>query len=482
MNEGFVKLQGGSSDTLRNAAGLRLGNLQIGDGASSKTIVWNSSKKTTLVVRSVLVKSHASLLIGDAADTNSGDIGNASSSGLPMLTGGITVEPDARLEVRPSIAPGAHGEINLDSGGITNDGTIELFSGTGGAISGSSYALRFGGLAAGSSSSNQTIGGSRSCLLADVLISEGHSVMVSRSAQIGAPYRIHLRGSLSELPGEPLVGTIESSRMVAHGAGENFGGIGCVITASGASPESTTVVRVTGVSSGPSILRYFDIVPAVNRDLNASLDLSYDNSELNGQDARTLRLWRSGTEGATWLAPAGSSADTLSHTVHLGGIDSFSRWTLSDASHVLENASLQLAYSLSRNWNLVSVPLRVSDPRRAALFPGSAFPAFGYDGAYVVSDTLSPGSGYWLRLAAAETDTIGGVPASVDSVRVKDGWNLIGSPAFPVSGSDVVQDPPGIVVSKYFMYDNGYSAAPILEPMKGYWVKIAGGGILIFRP
>jgi hypothetical protein len=490
MNEGFVKLQGNSTDTLRNSAGLRLGNLQIGDGIDSKTTVWNASKKTTLVVRSLLVKSRASFLIGDAADTNSSDIGNASASGLPMLTGGITVEPGARLLVRPSSVSGAHGEINLDAGGITNDGAIELFAspsskqiqGADTSGSPSSYSVRIGGLPAGSSSSYQTIGGSRRCVLADVSVAEGHSLRVLKSPEIAAPYTLTLRGTLSEIQGEPVAGRIEAARRVGTSVPENFGGIGCVIAARGQSPESTVVARVTGVPSGPSILRYYDITPAVNTGLDATLDFSYDNSELNGQDARTLRLWRSGTEGATWMAPAGSSVDTSSHTVHLGGIDSFSRWTLSDAAHVLENASMQMEYALSRNWNLVSVPLRVPDPRRAALFPGSAFPAFSYDGAYVVSDTLHPGTGYWLRTPAAETVTIEGVPSSADTVRVTDGWNLIGSSAFPVSASQVIQVPSGIVVSNYFDYNNGYAASGILDPGKGYWVKISGGGLLIFRP
>ncbi|HEY6191247.1 MAG TPA: lamin tail domain-containing protein [Bacteroidota bacterium] len=477
MNEGFVKLVSISSDTLRNSAGLRLGNLTVGDGVNSKVCVWSASKKTTIVLRSLIVKSHSTFWIGDAADTNSGDIGNSSANGVPTLTGGITVEPDAQLLVQQSPAGGGHGAINLDGGGITNEGTILLHTGD---AAGSSYRVNIGGLPAGSASSSQSVRGSRSAGFADIEVASGHTFSIEQGFAIPDPYRLSLGGTLVELPGETVTGRVEATRLVARSAPQNFGGIGCTILADGSAPESTEVVRVTGAASGPSILRYFEIIPSVNAGLDASLDFSYDDSELNGQDPRSLRLWRSADVGATWSAPAGSIADTLSRTVRLSGIHSFSRWTASDAAHVLGNSTVEMRYSLSENWNLVSFPLSVAGRTLNSLFPGAISPAFRYDGGYLPADTLKPGTGYWCRLRSAEADTISGVAESVDSVKVSDGWNLIGSPAYPISGSQIVQVPPGIVSSNYFGYENGYVVARTLEPGKGYWVKVSGGGTLFF--
>lgn len=475
MNEGFVKLEGYSTDTLRNSAGLRLGNLLIGDGLAAKTLVWTASKKTTLVIRSLTVKSHSRFWIGDAADTNSGDLGNASAIGVPTLSGGIIVESDARLLVQASPGGGGHGAINLDGGGITNDGTILLH-----ADPGSSYAVNIGGFAAGAASSSQTVGGSKGAGLADVTVAAGHTLAFERGASIPGPYGITLNGTLVEATAQAVVGRITARRIVYRSAAQNFGGIGCVILAEGASPDSTTVVRVTGVASGPSILRYFDIHPTVNEGLDAALDFSYDASELNGQDARSLRLWRSANGGTTWSAPVGTAADTATRALHLKGINSFSRWTASDAAHFLENSTVRMRYALAPNWNIVSFPLRVADRSRSSVFPHSISPAFGYKDSYVAVDTLRPGAGYWLRFPSAETDTVEGVAESVDSVRVFDGWNLIGAPAFSVPRSRIVQIPPGIVTSNYFGYEKGYVVAQTLEASKGYWVKVAGGGTLVF--
>jgi hypothetical protein len=493
MNEGFVKLVGISSDTLRNSAGLRLGNLTVGDGVNTKSFVWSASKKTTLVLRSLTVKSHSTFWIGDAADTNAGDIGNASAAGVPTLTGGIIVESGARLLVQPSPGGGGRGAINLDAGGITNDGTMLLYTGpadgappglvsrsAGEMLTGSSYTVNIGGFPAAASSSSQSVGGSRTTDFAGIDVAPAHTLTIGRGFSIPDPYRLSLRGTLVEMPGETVTGRVEASRVVARSAPQNFGGIGCAILAAGSAPESTTVVRMTGNGSGPSISRYFDIIPSVNSDLDASLDFSYDDTELNGQDPRSLRLWRSADGGITWSAPAGAAADTLNHTVHLSGIRSFSRWTASDANHVLVNSTVQMRYALTGNWNLVSFPLGVAGTNGKSPFPGSLSPGFRYDGAYVVADSVQPGVGYWLRLRSPETDTIEGVAESLDSVKVSDGWNLIGSPAYSISASQIVQLPPGIVASNYFGYENGYTVARTLEPGKGYWVKVSGGGTLFF--
>jgi len=492
MNEGTVKVLGPTTDTLRNSTGLRLANLQIGDGFAAKTLVWSPGKKATLVVRSLTLKSNSTFRIGSASDTNANDIGNAASSGVPTLRGGITVEHGASLIVQSPPAGASRASINLDGGGVTNNGMMilsiveaphlvphanepELQ-----ALRTCAYALNIGGFSAGSSSSSQSILGSGHTEWAGITVAANHTLAFQRGDSIPDPYRLLLNGSLVETPGQPLTGRIEATRLVSRLISQDFGGIGCVINPSGAAPETTSVARVTGIASGGSILRYFDIVPHVNAGLDATFDFFYDDAELNGQDPRTLRLWKSVSGGATWNAPAGTTVDTAAHRVRLTGVNSFSRWTASDAAHNLRNSTVQVQYKLAGNWNLLSLPLAVADPRRVSVFPDAISPAFRYADSYIVAESLRAGIGYWLKFSLARTDTITGTALSVDSISVSDGWNLIGTPPFPVPKSQIMQIPEGIVASNYFGYDGGYVVAQALEPTKGYWVKIKGGGTLIF--
>jgi len=59
------------------------------------------------------------------------------------------------------------------------------------------------------------------------------------------------------------------------------------------------------------------------------------------------------------------------------------------------------------------------------------------------------------------------------------GWNMIGSIATAVPVSHIVSNPPGLTVSPFYGYDVGYSSATIIEPYKGYWVKVQQNGELI---
>jgi hypothetical protein len=494
MNEGTVKLLGPTADTIRNNAGFRLGNLEIGNGLAAKTVVWSPGKKATLVVRGLTVRSNSTFLIGSSSDTNANDIGNAASSGVPTLTGGITVEQGASLLVQSPPAGAGRASINLDGGGVTNNGTMILSrveetyllrpndGRAAQAFRSCTYALNIGEFPAGSSSSSQSVLGTGRSVWADIIVAANHTLAFQHGDSIPDPYTLLLNGSLVETPGQPIVGRIEATRFVPRMADQDFGGIGCVINSMGAAPESTTVIRVTGIASGGSIGRYFDIAAGVNSGLDATFDFFYDDAELNGQDPRTLRLWKSVSGGATWTAPAGTTVDTAAHRIRLTGVNSFSRWTASDAAHNLQNSTVQVQYKLAGSWNLISFPLSVADPRKVSLFPEAISPAFRYTDSYIVAESLRAGLGYWVKFSSARTDTITGTALSVDSIVVSDGWNLIGTPPYSVPKSQIIQIPDGIVASNYFGYNGGYMVAQTLEPTRAYWVKINGGGTLIFAP
>ncbi|MDP2208774.1 MAG: fibronectin type III domain-containing protein [Bacteroidota bacterium] len=143
------------------------------------------------------------------------------------------------------------------------------------------------------------------------------------------------------------------------------------------------------------------------------------------------------------------------------------------------------SFSVSRNvnqgWNLVSVPTLRTELRNISVFPFSTSPAYAFSGGYVLRDTLSQGSGYWLKFPSAQSIEVNGDPLQNDTINLTNGWNIIGSITTPVTTSSILQDPSGLISSVFWGYDNGYTSAENIEPMKGYWVKANGSGKLILN-
>jgi hypothetical protein len=291
-------------------------------------------------------------------------------------------------------------------------------------------------------------------------------------------------GVLSETAGNTVVGHVTVTRTMSQNTDESFGGIGLTLNAAGAAPGSTTVMRVTGVAQSggvySSILRSFDVAPAVNTSLNARVDYFYDNSELNGQDANLLQLWKSSDAGATWAFNSSSVVPAL-HRVRGTSVSSFVRFAASDANHPLGAAGHVYAYQ--DKWNLVSLSLSVLDPRAAALFPTAISRAYAYSNVYVIKDSLIPGLGYWLKFNGAQGVSIDGVAVTQDTVGIVSGWNMIGavSDSVATGTAQVEEIPPGIVTSHYFAYSGSYSQTTTLRAGKAYWVKANATGKLVLN-
>ncbi len=135
-----------------------------------------------------------------------------------------------------------------------------------------------------------------------------------------------------------------------------------------------------------------------------------------------------------------------------------------------------------QGWNVLSLPLLPSDPRRSLVYPTAISPAFIFIGSYVLPETLNWGVGFWLKFSYPQTVWIGGAPVHDDTIGVGHGWNLIGMISDTVLATGTPTDPPGIALSRFFQYDNGYQPASVLGPGRGYWVKASQAGDLIFHP
>ncbi|MCB2229636.1 hypothetical protein KQH82_02895 [bacterium] len=126
-------------------------------------------------------------------------------------------------------------------------------------------------------------------------------------------------------------GKVQTTHDVAQSVADDFGGLGLTVTANGAAPGSTSVLRVTGqavaVGGGNSILRRFEVTPTVNTALNAALTFHYADAELNGNAEAELAMYRS-TDGGTVWESLGGIVDTAANTVTIDGVGSLGWLTL----------------------------------------------------------------------------------------------------------------------------------------------------------
>jgi len=92
--------------------------------------------------------------------------------------------------------------------------------------------------------------------------------------------------------------------------------------------------QINSSGTGSSILRYYDIVPANNTGLNATLRINYFDGELNGLNENALVFWKT-DDAVTWVNHGFTTRNAGSNFVEKTAINSFSRWTLSTDNNTL---------------------------------------------------------------------------------------------------------------------------------------------------
>ncbi len=140
-----------------------------------------------------------------------------------------------------------------------------------------------------------------------------------------------------------------------------------------------------------------------------------------------------------------------------------------------------ISISVSRHWNIVSLPLTMTDCRKTTMFSTAVSEAFAYipGGGYVTRGTLEYGAGYWIRFDADQRITLSGAWRPKDTIEVEEGWNLIGSISAPIPVSTIGSTDAGMLTSPFFGYCGGYVSVDTLQPGSGYWVKCSREGALI---
>ena len=153
--------------------------------------------------------------------------------------------------------------------------------------------------------------------------------------------------------------------------------------------------------------------------------------------------------------------------------------TSSGASNSGDLSPTTSTYSYGNAWNMISIPAGGETFLKNQIFPAGISNAYGYGpSGYYTKDSLEPGNGYWVKFGAAGTFDVTGFALAAESVRVRSGWNLIGSISGADAVSSIMSDPPAIITSQAFQYSSGYKIADSILPGRGYWLKTNRAGTI----
>lgn len=151
----------------------------------------------------------------------------------------------------------------------------------------------------------------------------------------------------------------------------------------------------------------------------------------------------------------------------------------------LERSITPFAVSVpvKNKWNLMSVPIIRDENDLFQVFPTATSLAFLYYGelGYEAVDNVFDAPGFWLKFDQNQTVELSGAMIDYLKISTSEGWNIIGSISTPVSVSAITTDPPDIIISPFYEYENGYRIADTIQPGKGYWIKVNQDGLIKLR-
>jgi serine protease AprX len=144
-----------------------------------------------------------------------------------------------------------------------------------------------------------------------------------------------------------------------------------------------------------------------------------------------------------------------------------------------EEPSSDITVEYLSDWNIVGLPMEVSDAGFESLFPDAienTLFSFGVNG-YIPETELTMGTGYWLRFSNENMTTISGSYVENLTISLQENWNLISGISADFA-LDNILDPDNLIIplTSFGFGGNGYFAVETLEPGHGYWVRSYGAG------
>jgi hypothetical protein len=229
--------------------------------------------------------------------------------------------------------------ISIENGAFINDGTFNANGST----------LTFSGNA---SNANSSIGGATQTVFNNIVVNKiGNNVQVNQNIKVNGNFTF-TQGGVELKAGDIDFGTTgslqnETESNKAFGTGGKLMATATLNTPTSANPAnlgaiitSTQNLGITTVKRGHnifaalplSIQRNYDISPANNAALNATLRLRYFDNELNGNVESTMLMARSANNGVNFTPKAISLRNVTDNFAEATGVSAFSIWTLGPAS------------------------------------------------------------------------------------------------------------------------------------------------------
>lgn len=210
--------------------------------------------------------------------------------------------------------------------------------------------------------------------------------------------------------------------------------------------------------------------------------------------ASTARLFIDGAEVASYnvppLEPSGMFAGTYGPVLLSDGEDELSLLVdtedeVSPEGDEGNNALLQsvgapetghIELVLAPGWNMVSVPLRLTDPTTAAAFPGAeaVYAWNAVSKSYAVPSVIQPDRAYWVAVLQETPVTLEGLAVAEYVANLDPGWHMLGSVYGTSAMFEDPQDAPAGSVEGLAYHWNASSKAYDLRTEmstgEGYWV------------
>ena len=255
-----------------------------------------------------------------------------------IVSGQVTITPGAELYMTGNAQLTLSNTDLVNNGSfVAGNGTVSFTGNTSSAISGTQpiqfYEMEINKSGSSSVLLQRTIG-----ITQQISFTAGFLNLNNYNADLGTTGLLNGEQETSRIMGSNG-GQVLFSTTLNNPVSVNPANLGAIITSS-QNLGSVTIKRghqsqVNGNNSlGSSVLRYYDITPANNSGLNATLQFQYFDGELNGLDENTIVFWKS-LNTINWANVGFNSRNTTSNYVEKTGINSFSRWTLSSPGNAL---------------------------------------------------------------------------------------------------------------------------------------------------
>ena len=204
--------------------------------------------------------------------------------------------------------------------------------------------------------SNVSLSGVGMNYLNTLLLAKGGTAIVNLQSNVNVSSKLNFAGGLLNLNNSILnlgstgifTNESETSRAFTTGSGYieasgnlnapssvNLGNLGAVISSS-ANLGNTIVRRGHAVQNGVSgsnnsIRRYYDIIPANNLNLKATLGFYYFDAELNGLPELSIYQYKS-KDNIKWDFVGADTRNSSANLIEKKAINWFDRWTLATAT------------------------------------------------------------------------------------------------------------------------------------------------------